>query len=192
MGFLTGAYLKMSSAKTRLNLQNQLTRITMRMQRITRDMGRMERQLNMMQRNCKMTLQGQLQQALAGGQSQFQIYMDPSNPNIFNNPNATEAEKQNMDQALRSYSIFQQAEMYRTSQAQAMWDDYFEQYREAMLEPLKDEEQALQIQTQTHRRSRKSRRRNGKIITKRLRSAIHRRRLENITKIPQSSGIFID
>ncbi len=146
MGFLTGAYLKMSSAKTRLNLQNQLTRITMRMQRITRDMGRMERQLNMMQRNCKMTLQGQLQQALAGGQSQFQIYMDPSNPNIFNNPNATEAEKQNMDQALRSYSIFQQAEMYRTSQAQAMWDDYFEQYREAMLEPLKDEEQALQME----------------------------------------------
>ena len=72
--------------------------------------------------------------------------MDPSNPNIFNNPNATEAEKQNMDQALRSYSIFQQAEMYRTSQAQAMWDDYFEQYREAMLEPLKDEEQALQME----------------------------------------------
>ena len=59
MGFLTGAYLKMQTARMRLQLQNELTQITMQMNRVTKQVGQMERMMSSQQRQMNMVLQNQ-------------------------------------------------------------------------------------------------------------------------------------
>lgn len=59
MGFLTGAYLKMQTARMRLQLQHELTSIMSQMNRVTKQVGQMERMMSSQQRQMNMAMQNQ-------------------------------------------------------------------------------------------------------------------------------------
>ena len=73
MGFLTGAYLKMQSARMRLTLQNELTRIVSQMNRVTKQIGQVERMMTAQQRNCNMAIQAQMQSAAGAAANHYGI-----------------------------------------------------------------------------------------------------------------------
>ena len=136
MGFLTGAYLKMQSARMRLTLQNELTRIVSQMNRVTKQIGQVERMMTAQQRNCNMGIQRQMQVAMQG--TGFNPEMMES---IFNNPQSKASQEQML--MMQAHSSAMQQIQYMGAQAQSTWADYFDMMREAQLEPLKDLEIAL-------------------------------------------------
>ena len=144
MGFLTGAYLKMQSARMRLQLQNELTRIVSQMNRVTKQIGQVERQMTMQQRNCNMGIQNQMQvaaqNAMAGASAYAGVDLSKMG-SIFTDPNSEAYKKQSV--AMQQYSNAQQQIQWQGVQAQSMWADYFDMMRETQLEPLKDMETAL-------------------------------------------------
>lgn len=138
MGFLTGAYLKMQSARMRLTLQNELTRIVSQMNRVTKQIGQVERMMTAQQRNCNMGIQRQMQAAMQGAGFDPRMMMNES---IWVNPQSKEAQMQM--QQMQAYSTMMQNVQYMGAQAQSTWADYFDMMRESELEPLKDLEIAL-------------------------------------------------
>lgn len=138
MGFLTGAYLKMQSARMRLTLQNELTRIVSQMDRVTKQIGQVERMMTAQQRNCNMAIQRQMQIAMQGSGFDPRMIMNGS---IFVNPQSKEAQQQM--QLMQNYSTAMQSIQYMGAQAQSTWADYFDMMRQSELEPLKDLEIAL-------------------------------------------------
>lgn len=134
MGFLTGAYLKMASARMRLQLQNELTSITMQMQRVTKQMGQMEKMLNSQQRSAEVAMRSQMQYGIFA-EAQRNGF-DLNNPGSMFGADPTK---------MSAFSAMQQQMQYRMASAQSIWADHFENLREAQLEPLKNLETSLSI-----------------------------------------------
>lgn len=134
MGFLTGAYLKMASARMRLQLQNELTSITMQMQRVTKQMGQMEKMLNSQQRSAEVAMRTQMQQGIFT--MAREAGLDLSNPGSLYKANPSN---------MNLFSAAQQQMQHQYAQAQSIWADHFENAREAQLEPLKNLEVSLSI-----------------------------------------------
>lgn len=141
MGFLTGAYLKMQSARARLQLQNELTRIVSQMQRVTKQIGQVERMMTSQQRNCNMAIQAQMQVASQQAAQGAGLNFNNMDNSIFVNSDSPEAKAKMA--AMQKYSAVQQQIQYMGAQAQSVWADHFDMMREANLEPLKDLEIAL-------------------------------------------------
>ncbi len=133
MGFLTGTYLKMQSARMRIQLQHQLTSIMSQLNRVTKQMGQMEKMLASQQRNADLALRQQTQMSIWAG---LEGKVNPNDPSSLANMDSATA------QAL---SYTQQQAQYRYAQAQSVWADYFENYKEAQMEPLKSMEESLTI-----------------------------------------------
>lgn len=141
MGFLSGSYLKIMSAKMRIQLQSQLTSVTMQMTRITKQIGTMEKRLNSEQRHAEVAMRKQMQHSIFGQGGFAAEIARTKGVNI--NPNDPGA-LVNMDPGImQSFSIFQQDQQVRLAEAQTVWGDYFQDYREAQLEPLKNIETNL-------------------------------------------------
>lgn len=134
MGFLTGTYLKMQSARMRIQLQHQLTTVMSQLNRVTKQMGQMEKMLASQQRNADLALRQQTQNSIWAAADSAEINL--------NDP----ASLANMDSAkAQSFNYVQQQAQYRYAQAQSVWADYFENYKEAQMEPLKSMEESLTI-----------------------------------------------
>lgn len=134
MGFLTGTYLKMQSARMRIQLQHQLTSVMSQLNRVTKQMGQMEKMLASQQRNADLALRQQAQRSIWSPLSERGI--NPNDPSTL----------MNMDSAtMQAFNYTQQQMQYRYAQAQSVWADYFENYKEAQMEPLKSMEESLTI-----------------------------------------------
>ena len=140
MGFLTGAYLKMQSARMRLQLQNELTRIVSQMNRVTKQIGQVERMMTSQQRNANAMIQAQMQQSIFGAAKDLGI--NYNNPTDTLNQGLSGADP-NMYVKMQQLAGIQQNVQMQGAQAQSVWADYFDMMRESQLEPLKDLEIAL-------------------------------------------------
>lgn len=136
MGFLTGTYLKMQTARMRIQLQHQLTSVMSQLNRVTKQMADMEKNLASQQRSADLALRQQAQTSIWFTLQEKCPGVDPNNP----------ATLMNLDSAAsQAFSYTQQQAQYRYAQAQSVWADYFENYKEAQLEPLKSLEESLTI-----------------------------------------------
>lgn len=136
MGFLTGTYLKMQTARMRIQLQHQLTSVMSQLNRVTKQMGQMEKMLTSQQRSADLALRQQTQASIWGTLQQKYPGVDPNNPTTLTGLDSA---------AMQAFSTVQQQMQYRYAQAQSVWADYFENYKEAQLEPLKSLEESLTI-----------------------------------------------
>lgn len=144
MGFLTGSYLKIMSAKMRLQLQSQLTSIQMQMQRATKQIGIMEKRLNSEQRNSELAMRSQMQSSI-WGQNGYASRLAKETGVSINSQDPGSLFRADPS-IMQGFSVFQQEQQMRLAQAQSVWGDYFEDYREAQLEPLKNLETNLATQ----------------------------------------------
>ena len=138
MGFLNGAYGKLMAGKLVRDIQYRQTRVQSRLRRVTRQIGDMEKLLQRQQKQVEANLKNQ---------SQFMVYelMKKAGFNV-GDPNNLQ-QFMGIDQS--NYGAFQACQMQvqtATAMAQSMWENIFDMQREAMLEPLKDEEEALQTE----------------------------------------------
>ena len=138
MGFLTGAYLKMQTARMRLQLQNELTSITMQMNRVTKQVGQLERQMSNQQRNMNMALQNQYRYGLNNLASRHGL-------NFLGGDNIFDTQDPNRVAQMQAYQQTSQMMQMQFSQAQSIFSEQFELLREANLQPLKDLEESLSI-----------------------------------------------
>lgn len=133
MGFLTGAFLKMYTTRMRIQLQHQLTRVTMRQNRITKQIGDMEKKLTQMKQAFNSGI---------GASTQMQIARDMNS--IFQGVN------KNDTNAMTNANIqFQQASAMRQMDAQlqkTQVEQYFDMMSEQQLEPLKNMEEQLAME----------------------------------------------
>lgn len=135
MGFLTGTYLKMQSARMRIQLQHQLTSIMSQLNQVTKQMGQMEKMLASQQRNADLALRQQTQTSIWAGLEEH-YGVNPNDPTSLTKLDSA---------AVQAFNYAQQEAQYRYAQAQSIWANQFEYYREAQLEPLKSKEESLTI-----------------------------------------------
>lgn len=133
MGFLTGAFLKMYTTRMRLQLQHQLTSVTLRQNRITKQIGDMEKKLT------------QMKQAATMGVS---AYTQTQNANMMNSifgsidKNDTNA----MTQANVQYQNMMASSAMNAQLTKNQIEQQYEQMSEDQLEPLKNMEEQLAME----------------------------------------------
>ncbi len=145
MGFLTGGYLKMYSAKLRLQLQHQLTSITMRHNKVQKQVGEMEKRLTQMQQSQNQMLNASMQAANAGAYSSIFQGMGSFGPANGTNPIDTSQSTQLQQANL----MYQQAQQYNSvffTQQKFLQEQNFDQFRQMQLEPLQQLEESLAIE----------------------------------------------
>ncbi len=171
MGFLLGAYGKLAAGSRYRSLQARMMRIQSKIRRATRDVANMEKMLD---RNMKRDLQsltlnanatkGLYQQimygamtpeVLAAQQALSQFQANPKdkdgNPTLSNEQIAAYSQQvsswqSTMNQQLSTASTnLDQGVAYQKEQI----ENYYEQMRDQLLEPLKDEEDSLQLEKDT-------------------------------------------
>lgn len=145
MGFLTGGYLKMYSAKLRLQLQHQLTSITMRHNKVQKQVGEMEKRLTQMQQSQNQMMSASMQAANAGAYAsifQGMGNLGPANgTNQIDTSQATQIQQANL--------LYQQAQQYNSvffTQQKFIQEQNFDQFRQMQLEPLQQLEESLAIE----------------------------------------------
>lgn len=146
MGFLTGAYGKLLAGKRVRQIQYEMYSITRQLNQVTRQMGQMERQLSAQERNMKNMAQMQQNYYMLGLQQAFQqagIPIFGQNGQMSFNP--TQSLTQDQQQAYMAYNQQIQNIQMQASMALEMRQQAFDQYRDMMMEPLKDLENELQI-----------------------------------------------
>lgn len=133
MGFLTGAFLKMYTTRMRIQLQHQLTRVTMRQNRITKQIGDMEK---------KLTQWKQAVNSGIGASAQMQISQDMNS--IFQ-----KYDRNDPTQMTQANMEFQQVSAMRQMDAQlqkTQIEQRFDMMSEQQLEPLKNMEEQLAME----------------------------------------------
>lgn len=142
MGFLTGAFLKSYSAVQRIRLQNQLTSVTLRMQRVNRRSNDVQKQISQMKNAQTMNLKSMQSVWNQGAYAAYQSSMS-----AINSGNYTDQEKaQKMQEAQSVFTMAQQQNALKASQQQAQIENSIQEFEEAQLEPLKNEEEALTLE----------------------------------------------
>lgn len=143
MGFLTGAFLKSYSAVQRIRLQNQLTSVTLRMQRVNRRSNDVQKQISQMKNAQTMNLKSMQSVWNQGAYAAYQSSMSAINGDT------TLSDQQKMAEMQKAQSIFtmaQQQNALQASQQQAQIENSIQEFEEAQLEPLKNEEEALTLE----------------------------------------------
>ncbi len=170
MGFLLGAYGKLAAGSRYRSLQARMMRIQSRLRRATRDVANMEKMLD---RNMKAELQslttgsnatksmyqGIMQSAVLGGTGEGSVgYMQQKLSEYYSTGSGLTKEEATQ----YSNAISQATANYNTSVSQmTAWfdsnvamtkqqiEEKYEMLRDTMLEPLKDEEDSLQLEKDT-------------------------------------------
>ena len=146
MGFLTGAFLKIYSAKQRIQLQHQLTSVTMRLQQVQRQSGQLQKQLTQMKQMQSNNITAMTNQFLQGATGAGSAAMQSIFTKVQSGQTLT-ADEQNQMTAYNQAST--QAQMQASifsSTYKNMLETSFQQYEEAQLEPLKNIEEMLTIE----------------------------------------------
>ncbi len=133
MGFLTGAFLKMYTTRMRIQLQHQLTTITMRQNRITKQIGDMEKKLTQMKQAATMGVSASMQMQNAEAASIFQQASASGDTNA-------------MTQANVQYQNAMALNAMNAQMSKSMIEQQYEQMSEAQLEPLKNMEEQLAME----------------------------------------------
>lgn len=136
MGFLNGAYGKLMAGKLVRDLQYQMTSVQSRLRRVTRELGDAQKSMQAQKRNMDAALKSQMQSS---------IYAMMRDAGVATDMNADMSEEQRSQYFAAYTSATQKAQM-QYSMAQSFWEQSFEMQQEAMLEPLKNEEESLQTE----------------------------------------------
>lgn len=143
MGFLTGAFLKIYSAKQRLNLQHRLTSVTMQLQRAQRQSGDIQKRLTQMKQMQSMNMKAMQTYMMRGASAEMNSIFD----SIKNNTSLSDADRSaQLMQANSTFSMKQQDIALQFSQQQAQQEMAMQEFEEAQLEPLKNLEESLTIE----------------------------------------------
>lgn len=135
MGFLSFAYGKLMAGKLMRNLQNQQMSIQSRLNRVTREVGDMEDYLSRAENSMKTQMQSQFNNSIFGLQGGF---------NLLGQVGVFGQAGQDQYNQYQSYMAYQQVVQQQFAMAQSLWQNNFEMQRDAMLEPLKNEQDYLQ------------------------------------------------
>lgn len=133
MGFLTGAFLKMYTTRMRIQLQHQLTRVTMRQNRITKQIGDMEKKITQMKQAATMGVSSSMQMSNAQAASIFQQAAAGADTNAMTTANV------NYQNTLAMNAM-------NAQMSKSMIEQQFDQMSEAQLEPLKNMEEQLAME----------------------------------------------
>lgn len=142
MGFLLGAFGKLSAGRRKREIQSQLMGVQRRLRRATKDIANMDKALSKQEQLEKNQLKAYINQAKS--QSMSQLYntmgIDTNNPDL-----------KNIDQSKMlqfntgSSMINANADSYYSMLEQQIANKY-EYLRDSQLEPLKQEEELLQTE----------------------------------------------
>ncbi len=154
MGFLLGAFGKLSAGSRLRQLQARMMRIQSRARRVTRDVAKMEKMIdrqekyelnslktmsnssiNMMQNSITMGAYGRISDIVGKMQNGTQLTTEEQSQ--YSNIMAM------ANQQISTQKAFAETQM---AEMQQQIQDKYESMREAMLEPLKDEEELLQTE----------------------------------------------
>lgn len=133
MGFLTGAFLKMYTTRMRIQLQHQLTTVTMRQNRITKQIGDMEKKITQMKQAATMGVSSSMQMSNAAAASIFQQAAAGADTNAMTTANV------NYQNTLAMNAM-------NAQMSKRMIEQYYDQMSEAQLEPLKNMEEQLAME----------------------------------------------
>ena len=165
MGFLLGAYGKLAAGSRYRSLQARLMRIQSKLRRASRDVANMEKMIDRQQKNMEQGLT--LQNSTAKQMYQATMYTAMQNDPTYvaamkvinDNKGSTENNTSISDASTKISTIqaqFQQQISAMNSYADTTTamnkqqiENYIEQMRDQMLEPLKDEEDSLQLEKDT-------------------------------------------
>lgn len=138
MGFLTGAFLKMYTTRMRLQLQHQLTSVTLRQNRITKQIGDMEKKITQMKQAATMGVSASTQLRNANAYNSIFSNVSKDASGEYNSTQLTQANMEYQQQMANS------AMMAQLSKNQI--EQQYEQMSEAQLEPLKNMEEQLAME----------------------------------------------
>lgn len=142
MGFFIGSSLKNYSGIQRIRLQDKLADLTLRMQRIQRQQNNVQKQISQMKNAQTMNLKSMQSVWNQGAYAAYQSSMS-----AINGGNYTDQEKMaKMQEAQSVFTMAQQQNALQASQQQAQIENSIQEFEEAQLEPLKNEEEALLIE----------------------------------------------
>ena len=156
MGFLLGAFGKLAAGSRYRSLQARLMRVQSRLRRATRDVADMERMLDR-QKKAELnsltlssnTMKELAQSTLYGSCGMAAIMGKLGNVGAIDTSGLSAEEKLSLNQ----YQQGMQQASYNTEQYVAMMkqqiEDKYEYLHDTQLEPLKDEEDSLQLEKDT-------------------------------------------
>ena len=141
MGILTAGFLKMYTKKLQLQLQNQLTRVTLQHNKIQKQIANQERMVNQMEQRQNSIFNAGLQVANWNAYNTA-FAVDPTT-----NQSTIDANDANAMQAASSqYQMMQQKNAVLAQQAKLYQENVFEQFRTMQLEPLQQLEETLAME----------------------------------------------
>ena len=163
MGFLLGAWGKLAAGSRYRSLQARMMRIQSRLRRATRDVANMEKMIDRQQKSMEQSLtlqnnqqkqwyQGIMTTAMEGGTDYKAAVEAMKNPQSLSNEDVqkystvisqTQAKFNSQISSMNSYCDTQ------TAMSKEQITRYIEYLRDSMLEPLKDEEDSLQLEKDT-------------------------------------------
>ncbi len=129
MGFLTSTFMKSYAIRMKLQAERNLMSINLRAGRVQRQMKNVQRMVKTQQRYQNMASQATLQASLAPLQRDLQAYQQAGDTA---NMNSIFSQMQNIQM---KYSMEKQYN-----------DGYWDEWMEAQLAPLQDEEESLQLE----------------------------------------------
>ena len=165
MGFLLGAYGKLAAGSRYRSLQARMMRIQSKLRRASRDVANMEKMIDRQQKNMEQGLT--LQNSTAKQMYQATMYTAMQNDPTYaaamkviqdnkgsteNNTSISDASTKistNQAQFQQQISAMNSYADTTTAMNKQQIENYIEQMRDQMLEPLKDEEDSLQLEKDT-------------------------------------------
>lgn len=163
MGFLLGAYGKLAAGSRYRSLQARMMRIQSKIRRATRDVANMEKMIDRQQKSMEqqLTLQNTMAKQMYQNQMMGVMY-DPNSEyakalktlqteNLSNEERSAAAAKVSQYQQTMSSQISQMNSQADTQLAlnKQYIENQIEMMRDQLLEPLKDEEDSLQLEKDT-------------------------------------------
>lgn len=157
MGFLLGAYGKLAAGSRYRSLQARMMRIQSKIRRATRDVANMEKMIDRQEKMLtnNLTIQSNMAKQMAMGTLQslpgMQEILQKVGGYSTNGTlsELTAEEKQKYAQYQMGMNNMQYMSEISTAQQKQYVSDMIEQMREQLLQPLKDEEDSLQLEKDT-------------------------------------------
>jgi hypothetical protein len=167
MGFLLGAYGKLAAGSRYRSLQARMMRIQSKLRRATRDVANMEKMIDRQQKSmeqgltlqnnqAKQLYQGAMYTAMLGTAGEDGITVqeamnkmqgkDLSNEDIQRYSSIVSTAQSQFSQQISSMNAYCDTQ---TAMSKQQIENYIENLRDTMLEPLKDEEDSLQLEKDT-------------------------------------------
>lgn len=150
MGFLLGAFGKLSAGSRYRQLQGQMMRIQARARRATRDVANMTKMLDRQEKAMLNNVTMQSNYLMSSSQSGLWSAVMGKFAGV---ENMTDDQKKDYEKSMNDFNQ-QMTNMKAMNEMQAsaykqQITDYFEMLRETQLEPLKDEEDSLQLEKES-------------------------------------------